>query len=137
MVYADGSRYEGSWLNNQCHDKGIFEAKNGFFTSYDGEWAHGVKSGKGKMTFTDGSVYDGGFVDDLMHGHGTLTLNGCEIEGKWVKGIRDGKTTILIESGSQKIVLDPTNPIQLIDSYTTDPWEQTYFPNNLPAPPYF
>jgi hypothetical protein len=151
MLYADGSKYEGYWTNNQRHDKGYFECKSGAFVrygvsscgqenclvvvclfvclffflgfgfgfgvgigfrigwfgflffvfcywiwiwfwsrfvwfiylficllvcffcswpfsiaSYDGDWVLGLKSGKGRMTFADGSFYDGNFVDDLV-----------------------------------------------------------------------
>jgi hypothetical protein len=34
MIYVDGSKYEGSWLNNLRHDKGYFESKCGSFVRY-------------------------------------------------------------------------------------------------------
>ena len=42
--YADGSMYDGSWVNGRMHGKGIFIYPNG--NRYDGEYYADVKEGK-------------------------------------------------------------------------------------------
>jgi hypothetical protein len=41
---------------------------------YDGEWKDGLKNGRGKNTFPDGSVYDGEWKDDKQNGRGKHTF---------------------------------------------------------------
>ena len=40
-VYADGSTYDGQWLDSKMHGKGVYMFANG--NKYDGEWAEDVK----------------------------------------------------------------------------------------------
>ena len=48
----------------------------------------GVKSGKGLYIFTDGSKYDGDWVDNSRDGKGKRSfINGDSYDGDWV---RDG-----------------------------------------------
>ena len=47
-----------------------------------------MKSGIGKLTFTNGFYYEGEFADDIMHGDGSM-CDGSEVvvlEGEWNKG---------------------------------------------------
>jgi hypothetical protein len=37
---------------------------------YVGEFVEGIKQGKGRMVYPDGSVYAGEFVNELPHGVG-------------------------------------------------------------------
>lgn len=46
--------------------------------TYVGEWKHGVRSGFGKYTLPDGTVYEGQFNLDRKHGAGTLRRHGEE-----------------------------------------------------------
>lgn len=39
---------------------------------YEGDWEFGVKKGKGKYNFADGSFYDGDFDNDEKHGKGII-----------------------------------------------------------------
>ena len=49
MIYLNGERYVGMWLND-------------------------MKSGIGVWYYTDGSKYDGEWKDDLMNGQGLLII---------------------------------------------------------------
>ena len=53
--------------------------------SYEGEVDEtGLSHGKGKMTFLDGSTYEGDFVHGLSDGFGILkSPNGESYEGNW------------------------------------------------------
>jgi len=44
------------------------------------------------MFFPDGSIYEGGWVDDQEHGRGTLYLsNGDVYDGQWEHGVKHGQ----------------------------------------------
>jgi hypothetical protein len=51
----------------------------------------------------------------------------CEIEGRWVRGVREGKCTLIVNS--QKVPFDAANPIEIAKPF--DPWEHHYVPNCL------
>jgi hypothetical protein len=44
------------------------------------------KWGTGKMTFPNGSIYQGTFVDNEISGNGTLFSENSLAKGNWVKG---------------------------------------------------
>jgi hypothetical protein len=49
------------------------------------------KSGKGKFTYADGSIFDGVFENDMREGHGTFTwVNGAQYVGNYHLDKRDG-----------------------------------------------
>jgi hypothetical protein len=61
-----------------------------------------------------------------MHGIGSLFIpDQCEIEGRWVRGVREGKCTLIVNG--QKIPFDPLNPTEI--AKPCDPWEHCYVPN--------
>jgi len=82
---------------------------------YHGEWVKDKKSGKGKLKLANGNIYDGSMSDDQPHGHGTLTCKSplgettMIVEGKWVKGINEGKCTVTLFKGDEKntFIYDP------------------------------
>lgn len=37
-------------------------------SSYDGEWTHGIQNGYGKMTFANGKIKEGVFIDNVFNG---------------------------------------------------------------------
>ena len=51
---------------------------------YEGSWSkEGKKHGYGKLTFADGSTYEGRFKDGFFHGSGVLKLSdGAMFEGE-------------------------------------------------------
>ena len=59
LTYANGSTYEGSWLDDLQHGKGMAISRNG--DAYTGSWQQGVRHGEGEMVYKDGSVYVGCF----------------------------------------------------------------------------
>ena len=71
--------------------------------SYEGEWCHGVRNGKGKMVFAaDGCShysYDGEWVNGLPEGSGVIRVipKGCKeriAPCNFVAGLREGLNTI-------------------------------------------
>jgi hypothetical protein len=63
-------------------------------TSYEGDWIHGVQQGQGIFRFPSGNVYRGGVVDGYKIGHGRLTYaDGTYFEGEFIKDSPEGDGT--------------------------------------------
>jgi hypothetical protein len=62
------------------------------FEPADKTWAGGLKQGKGKMTYANGDVYVGEFINNKRQGIGKMTYkNGAVYEGNWMDDNRQGK----------------------------------------------
>ena len=67
---------------------------------YDGEEMDGTKHGQGTYTFASGSVYRGGWSNDLMEGEGTFTFpNGEQHSGSFKQGKKHGRGTYTYANG--------------------------------------
>ena len=64
LLYINGDRYHGMWINNRWNGLGKYQFREG--ASYEGQWSNDEKDG------------DGVYVDE----------NGCKYEQQWVKGLR-------------------------------------------------
>lgn len=62
----DGTKYEGEWLNNLRHGKGVETWTDG--AVYKGDYAEGKKVGNGLFKWADGSSYEGEFADNMIQG---------------------------------------------------------------------
>ena len=81
-VISDGSKYEGTVGQNRQFEPSLLDGN---------EYANGVFHGAGKLTFADGSVYEGEFKNGKPHGKGKYTSNTqCIREGHFVEGILHG-----------------------------------------------
>ena len=60
--------YEGDWVNNQMHGKGIYKFRNGDI--YEGDRVNGKKHGYGTYKYKNGDYYEGEWMNDKMHGKG-------------------------------------------------------------------
>ena len=59
---------------------------------YEGDYAGGVRSGAGTMSYSDGSVYEGQWAVGVRHGEGTFTYsNGDYYSGSWAAGAKHGQ----------------------------------------------
>jgi len=85
VLYPNGDKYVGEWLNELKHGMGIINWKDG--RCYDGEWLLGKRSGNGVYTDINGERYTGSWLDDKMHGQGTLQTATETITGTWVNGV--------------------------------------------------
>ena len=107
-----GSEYDG-YVNNkqQPHGEGKLwygakDPKNRADDFYEGSFVHGLRSGSGKVVYSDGTSYEGRWVKDLPDGLGTLYRLSPQAaaaavaqgqgrtvefhEGSWQKGQRHG-----------------------------------------------
>ena len=70
--WANGDKYKGPWKRNQMHGKGVFTwapARLGDKGDvYEGDFRHGIRSGRGKWTSAMYGVYSGQFRNGLPHG---------------------------------------------------------------------
>ena len=56
-------------------------------SSYEGEWANGIKQGKGQYTFGSGDVFTGTYENNVRHGEGKLVkADGEERTENWKEG---------------------------------------------------
>ena len=72
-------------------DGGIIRSGNGKQTTtdgsvYDGEWANDKMNGKGTLSHQSGAVYEGDFVKNQFHGRGKYTWpNGSYYDGDFIE----------------------------------------------------
>jgi hypothetical protein len=88
MRWDNGITYEGSWRQGLYHGEGTKVFTNG--GGYCGQWRKGLRHGKGASLYGGKWGYErweGQFVDDLAHGHGTLfTSDGRELAFPFEQG---------------------------------------------------
>lgn len=90
MMWANTERYEGDWVGNKRHGRGIQTFLDGSF--YQGKFKDDVISGKGVWTYRNGETYEGQMKGGLREGVGTSTYtNGFRYEGEWKGNKRHGK----------------------------------------------
>lgn len=95
---ADGTFYEGGFLDKQFHGNGKLQRPDG--ARYEGEWVNGKKEGYGTLKLPDGDTYTGYFQRDLFNGEGTLTKsNGDIYTGHWVDGKLNGEGSLTTPQG--------------------------------------
>ena len=103
--YSDGVSFEwsGSSKNGKANGYGVAtKYKNGKFESkYEGLYKNGIREGKGKFTYADGSVKTGVFVKGQLTGNGTMTTNdGHSYDGEFINYRMHGKGTMHYANGA-------------------------------------
>jgi hypothetical protein len=67
------------------HGVCLYENNN----TYDGSWVDDARCGGGSLTFSNGDVFSGHFLNNVMHGHGTFKAKGRKaVEAYWLHGDR-------------------------------------------------
>ena len=106
--FVDGSRYKGEYKNGKRNGVGVLFGSDDS-EIYRGEWNDDLRHGSGhlsrhrqKETLWEGS-YDGDFFQNKFSGNGKFTYtDGTIIEGQWLDDIpRDGDWTIVYPDGSK------------------------------------
>jgi hypothetical protein len=59
--------------------------------SYEGGFKNGKKNGFGRMTYRDGTVYEGEFKDNAIDGKGKYTTKAHQWDGTWKEGYLEGE----------------------------------------------
>ena len=93
-IYEASAVYEGEYnMSSQYHGKGKITYKDGSY--YDGEWENGKRHGFGIEWLYDGSSYRGYYQDDKRHGQGTYySQNKQSYEVNFEYGIMDGEAVV-------------------------------------------
>lgn len=80
--------FEGDWVNDNKHGKGIFSYANG--SKYSGTFVDNQKE-SGVLEMESGDEYAGSFKDDLFDGYSLYKYkNGDQYCGDFLKGKRHG-----------------------------------------------
>ncbi|UOP05090.2 protein kinase [Conchiformibius kuhniae] len=73
-TYPKGSRYTGTWKNDQKHGEGEYiMGANSAAQSYRGGYVRGKLQGEGVIVYKNGASYEGAFANDRIMGKGTMT----------------------------------------------------------------
>ncbi len=110
--YDDGTiEYEGYWKYGSPHGQGIYnftDEKIGGMVSGSYGWEDMVIEGEfidsslvhGKITYENGDIHEGNFVEEELNGLGKITYENGDIhEGEFVDGILQGSGKIIFNSG--------------------------------------
>ena len=73
-IWNDGAKYIGQWNNKNYKLEGNGKITFSDGSIYEGEWKNGQMSGQGKLNSKDGKVYEGSFVDGEKMGKGKLLM---------------------------------------------------------------
>ena len=85
LLFPDGSRYDGPFLNGLFHGQGLRVWTNG--DRYEGSFVQGHMTGQGKMRTADGTTYEGGWLNDQYEGEGTyISADGEVVKGRFHAG---------------------------------------------------
>ena len=103
---ADGSKYDGQYSKKQSADGNSIVKRHGFgvFTDggtvYDGQWVDDAMHGEGTITFDTGASYSGMFFQDVFNGRGTYKWpDGSSYEGQWRHNKMHGEGVYIDASG--------------------------------------
>jgi hypothetical protein len=98
LTRSDGE-YEGDIVNGRPHGKGKIISNGELPYVYVGDFVDGYFQGKGKITWEDGNVYEGDFVNG-MPSKGKFTEADGEYVGNYVNGSKHGKGKYTYKNGN-------------------------------------
>ncbi len=115
VVYPDGSRYEGDFLQNKPHGEGVFHYPNG--DRYNGQFRNGLRNGAGRLSYASGGTAEGLWRDgelagsherkgcvegDCIQGFGTYIFqDGAKYIGTFKNNYPDGRGIVLYANGEK------------------------------------
>ena len=101
LYYPTGAvAYEGEWKEDEFDGKGTvyndqqrlingtfdftdFNQLDDEWVRYEGDLKSDAKDGYGKLFLTNGEVYEGEFMKDMVHGVGIFKTSASEKKGVW------------------------------------------------------
>jgi radial spoke head protein 1 len=101
-MYVNGDCYIGEYNANTRHGVGTYWwLKAGMI--YTGDWRENLRSGVGRMVYSDGSRYFGSWSNDKRNGQGQYTYpNGDTYTGEWIDDIKNGQGTLTFAKDGSK-----------------------------------
>jgi hypothetical protein len=144
MIFADGSKYLGSWEAGLPHGHGTFSAGENTastafgrsweaLSTYTGDWEKGKPHGTGTMRYADDNMYQGKWASGLRQGKGKLTLSGDSFfTGTWQADSIYGEGIFMsrFREETKGIWKGRTQHIKLMDNYGL-PLKEGKFENGL------
>ena len=110
-TFPNGDKYKGEFEKGHPHGKGTMTYKAIKWNSetYTGEWMKGVRHGEGEGTKTFvkdkkhcGEFYEGGWENDLHHGHGKMMYSSGNVyDGEWIDGRKCGEGKMIYSNGDE------------------------------------
>jgi len=101
MLYKDGSEYEGQWEMGRRCGEGRYVDRSGDITSvYTGHWRNDMKTFEGRIEFSTGDVYQGGWINNMYYGYGELSWKQWIFKGMFLYGLMEGGGELLYSDGT-------------------------------------
>ncbi len=98
--YADGSRYEGKFVDGRRSGHGTLDLKNG--TRYTGGFSDDAMTGIFKIDYPNGNSYVGDLKNGKLDGHGIYAwADGKQYGGAFHDNAASGQGTMIYPDGSQ------------------------------------
>ena len=97
FIFPDGSRYEGSWVEDQRNGHGVYRFANG--DTYEGDWYEHKKHGYGIYTYAaTGTSYRGMWEAGKKKGPGDIVHANHKFSGEFLLRmfVRSGGATVEI-----------------------------------------
>ena len=120
---AAGAKYQGETNGDGLrHGKGKITYIDG--STYDGEWKNGLRDGLGEQHYKDGSIYRGNWKADQQNGEGKIIKpDGEQVQASWEQGKKNGKGLIISADGKKQHEVEFFSDIQFkADEQNNDCW---------------
>lgn len=89
-TWVDGRQFDGDWVDGEMTGRGVWSNSN-TNESYDGEFLCNKRHGHGTLRMKSGDIYDGEFKTHKFNGRGAYLKEGkFVIDGQFKDGIVDG-----------------------------------------------
>ena len=100
QVYSNGDRYEGNFKDNLKDGYGLYITSNAKYkykqrVIFQGLWKNNKVNIFSRQYLSNGDVYTGEFIDGKREGYGTYSCtNGTRYEGEWVDDMFIGRNRV-------------------------------------------
>ncbi|EAR84829.1 MORN motif protein (macronuclear) [Tetrahymena thermophila SB210] len=125
--YTDGSIYQGQLQMRKRHQKGYYIMSDG--STYDGSWVEDQMCGEGTLTDSFKNEYRGQFKYGEKQGKGRITYkDGSTMEGTWSNGYEEGEFLLTVGVNYFKLMFEK-GVIKSINGVTIDkvPKDSTHY----------
>lgn len=85
LYKADGSKFEGMWIDGKLNGKGRYFTNSNEY--YVGDFVNGIANGEGSFGHADGTIYNGTWMNDQPEGEGEeIYKDGSRFKGNYLNG---------------------------------------------------
>jgi hypothetical protein len=84
LELESSAKYDGEWNKSTGEREGRGKQTWADGSVYEGYWLNGKANGRGRLIHADGDIYEGNWKDDKAEGYGIYQhLDGARYEGEW------------------------------------------------------